>query len=173
MKTKIFISIAVIATALCGCSKKSDSSPSATPVAPAPSYSFTATVNGAAWSSPSNYCLARITNVWGGYYLDIQGTASNSLIMLTLFCGNGNKPVISTGNYPLWPGNQGTQNTSSVVLDIGNYSYSDLISGNLYISKVDTANKNISGTFNFNSIIPPAGQMCTVANGEFTLIHYN
>jgi Family of unknown function (DUF6252) len=173
MKKFISVIIALFCVGIIAC-KKSDSTPPSAPNSnnPTPTYAFSATINGGAWSVPSNTYSATFTNNASGHYLNIQGNSPTTTVLLSLFCGAASKPNVIVGNYALYAGFQGPPAVSSVYLYISNTTYSDLVTGNLYVTSIDTAAKNISGTFNFNSTTGPGGQQGVVSNGVFTNVHY-
>lgn len=122
--------------------------------------SMTAKIDGVSWSS-----ITRVTVEKNGYFLITGTSVSGEIIEVTVF-GN------TASTYTLDP-NQAAATCGAVYKPDATSTDSTFVSksGKVILSKVDTKNNLISGTFNF--VVTNLDLSKNITDGVFTDLSYN
>ncbi len=156
MKKTLIIVLPIVS--FCSCKKDSKINDTVNPTT-----SFTCKINGSSWSA-----ISRVTRKQGNTFI-ITGTGSlrNDVLNITTFGTQVNSYTLSTIDGK-------TEFTATFTSDTqNNDSLYQATSGIVQLTKVDTVNKKISGTFQFRTskIINPL-LIKEITNGSFTNLTY-
>ncbi len=158
-KMKIFLSIALIAFVMIGCSKDDDDNNDDNNNNNPPASGLTAKIDGTAWTSSMNTVTIKdgMTTISGF-------TAKSTILTINIVSE-------STGTYQL---DNTSAHTAMLVDDTGNYnSVSDsLAGGEVIISDINTADSTISGTYHFDLYDFFSGEKKSVTEGSFTKLKF-
>lgn len=152
---KLFIYLIVTLTVIAGsCKKDSDNG------TPAATTKMSCKIDGTTWSS-----ITRYTQFYDNKFI-ITGTSSDGKVIIITIFGS------TQGTYNLQIGEleSGATYSPSVLSSVIYAS----VSGSVVLTKVDTVNKKISGTFQFTATkTNELTSQISITNGEFTDLSYN
>ena len=158
-KMKIFLSIAMIAFIMIGCSKDDDNDDDNNNNNP-PTAGFSAKIDGTAWTSTGSTATME-----DGWTTITSFSAKSTSITLSIH-------AVSAGTYAL---GQTSQHAAILIDDSGTYSSNAdaLGSGEIVISDVNTSDSLISGTFHFEAFdIYQGGTKKTITEGSFSKVKF-
>jgi hypothetical protein len=142
MVKRLMVLLLIAGSVLSSCSKDSDSATK-----------MGATIEGASWS-PS----LRVTNLTNDYFI-ITGTATNGVLVVTI-------KGTAVGDYNLSLTEQKTAATFKKSMTASGDDVYASATGKVSLTKVDTANKKISGTFQF-TLTNTSLQTISITSGTF------
>lgn len=126
-----------------------------------PSAKLSCNIDGSSWSA-----VTRVTTNTQGTFVISGSTLSSDALNITII-GE------STGTYTLGTAQYGFSATYSPVASNTDSVYQAL-NGTVVLSEVNTTDKKISGTFNFNARnVTNLSNEITVTDGVFTALYYN
>ncbi len=159
-KMKIFLSIALIAFIMIGCSKDDDDNNDDNNNNNPPTAGFNAKIDGTTWTSTGSLAtMENGTTTISGF------SAKSTSITLSV-------NAVSAGTYTL---GQTAQHIAILIDDSGTYSTNADASGSgeIVISDVNTSDSLISGTFHFEAYeIMQSGTKKTITEGSFTDVKF-
>lgn len=147
MVKRLMVLLLITGSVLSSCSKDSDSATK-----------MGATIGGESWS-PS----LRVTNLTNDYFV-ITGTAANGILAITI---NGN----AAGDYNLSLTEQKCAATFKKSMTATGDDVYASATGKVTLTKVDTNNKKISGTFNF-TLTNTSLKTISITSGTFNDLSY-
>jgi hypothetical protein len=105
----------------------------------------------------------------GGYYFSVQGNKRDSENnLLTISIGVLNIELTQGTTYQLLENEDGNATARFLISTLSNYTSSNN-SGELTITKLDTENQIVSGTFWFDVIHPLTGEIVEIREGRFDM----
>ena len=129
--------------------------------------SMTCKVEGQEWTAANNMAFATV----GDNVANVTGVnSSNSSITITVM-----EPIVENQSYDLGfgSGNAAAYTESSDGSPAWTSNGNETTGGNVFISEVDTANKRISGTFQFVGIRSFDNSTRTISEGVFVNLSYS
>lgn len=105
----------------------------------------------------------------GGYYFSVQGNRRNSENnLLTISIGVLNIELTQGSTYQLIENEDGNATGNFLYSTLSNYTSANN-SGELTITKLDTENQIVSGTFWFDVLHPLTGEIAEIREGRFDM----
>ena len=155
---KIFLSLALIAFVMLGCSKDDDGNNDGNNNNNPPASGLTAKIDGAAWTSSLN-----IVTIKDGMTSIVGSTAKGTTLTINIVSD-------STGTYQL---DDSSVHTAMLVDGSGTYTSAgdSLAGGEVVISDIDTTDSTITGTFYFD-LYDFSGGKKSVTEGTFTNLKF-